>query len=692
MLRKRAGLFATVMIKLEFHFAPMLTRIRQFLKSIHNSATPITLLHFFAIMLLISFWRVLWVWQLRDLIPENSTALIFQAFGVGLRLDLVVSALFTLPLFIIVFIPTSLSMNWGKYFIKTWSMISGLAIGISMIIDIEFFREFDSHINLTVTQYLGTDELWQFLWATYPMVRYLLLMIGVTGLWWFGFNRIFRKIHLQPSNPRWLPIPAFLILAILLVIAGRGGLQERPVNWGNAIFSQNHFANQTALNPLYFFGRSMAQLSDTKNLKATLSYFPADTAWTITQELISSPDDIFPNPQNPLRRRHQPPEHPLTKPHIVLVILETFPGEYCGYLNPVYTDITPNLDAISRDGITLQRIYANGHRTAQGLGAILCSWPNLPGTPVIYRVEAQRNMPTAASVLGDVGYETTFLYGGDADFDNMGGFFLANGYDRIYEQDDFPADTPATMWGVYDEYLFDKTLTILDTAETPHFLTVLTVSNHQPWSLPAHREAQIPPYRNQSHPNADMLRTMRYVDTIIGEFLDSARQRTWFDSTLFVFVSDHGRTLHQAEFHDPRNPRIVGLFYGPAFIDEPLQIGTITSQIDILPTLLGIIHLDGEDTFWGRNRLMPGPGFAGMLRNERFDWYAGDYFYEEVLGDQSRLYRYSDSWDTGIEDVTQSESVRYNSLQREARAFLQSAYFGFGQRFFDPTNLQVKAD
>ena len=73
MLRKRAGLFATVMIKLEFHFAPMLTRIRQFLKSIHNSATPITLLHFFAIMLLLSFWRVLWVWQLRDLIPENST-------------------------------------------------------------------------------------------------------------------------------------------------------------------------------------------------------------------------------------------------------------------------------------------------------------------------------------------------------------------------------------------------------------------------------------------------------------------------------------------------------------------------------------------------------------------------------------------------------------------------------------------
>lgn len=650
------------------------------------SAVPVILLFFSAIMVLISIWRGLWVWQLRDLIQENSVLLITQAFRVGLQLDIVVASMLTLPVFLIAFIPTSLSQNWGRSLIQIWSVIAGSIIGLAMIIDMEFFREFDTHINLTVTQYLGTGELWRFLWVTYPMIRYPLLMIGVTGLWWLGQNKIFRKIKFRPSNPRWLPIPAFLILTILWVIAGRGGLQERPVNWGTAIFSKNHFANQVALNPLYFFGRSVAQLSDAQSVSKTLQYFPADTAWTITQPLISATGDIFPIPENPLLRKHLS-GNSAGHPNIVLVILETFAGEYCGYLNPPYSDITPNLDAIAGAGISFQRCFANGHRTAQGLGAILCSWPNLPGTPVIYRVEAQKNMPTAASVLGENGYETQFLYGGDADFDNMGGFFLANGFDRIYEQDDFPGDTPATMWGVYDEYLFDKALTILDTARTPQFLTVLTVSNHQPWTLPDHREAQIPAYRDQSHPNANMLRTMRYVDTVIGEFLDAARERTWFDSTLFIFVSDHGRTLHQDEFQDPRNPRIVGLFYGPAIIGGPRQIHTITSQLDILPTILGMIHANSENTFWGRNRLLPGPDFAGMLRNERYDWYVDDYFYEEVLGDQSRLYRYSDSWDTRIEDVTHSEPAIYKRLQRQARAFLQTAYFGFGQRLFDPTNL-----
>ncbi|MCF7797888.1 MAG: sulfatase-like hydrolase/transferase [Lentisphaeria bacterium] len=652
------------------------------MKKIQLPGVVVIALYFTAIMFLFLVWRGLWIWQLREYTATLETGLVFRAFGVALRLDMVVAAILTAPVLVIGFIPGSLKREWGRQAVLIWTAMTGLLIGTAMIVDIEYFREFDTHINLMVTQYGGgTQEIWGFFWASYPLVRYFLLLMGLTGLWWLGITRLLQRIHVQAAKPRWLPIPAFLLTLALLVIAGRGGLQERPVNWGNAIFSKNHFANQIALNPLYFFGRSVAQLADARKLNETLNFMSPDSAWQITGELVRGTDEYSVDAKIPLRRVRAATGS-LRRPHVVLVILETFAGEYCGYLNPQYADITPHLDEIAAQGLTFQRCFANGHRTAHGLGAILCSWPNLPGAPVIYRVEAQREMPTAASILSRLGFETTFLYGGDVGFDNMGGFFYANGYDRILDKSAFPRETPATMWGVYDEYLFDRTLAILDTASTPQFLTVLTVSNHQPWTLPKHREVQVAPYENPDHPNADMLRTMRYVDLSIGEFLKSAQSRSWFDSTLFVFVSDHGRTLHQGPFHDPRNHRIVGLFYGPKLLGAPTQVTTVTSQVDILPTILGVLNDSSVHTLWGRNRRLPGPDYAGMLRNERFDWYTDGYFYEEILGENGRLYQYGDDWNSTSEDVTESNPEIYQQLRHQAHGYLQAAYFGFEQRVF----------
>lgn len=642
----------------------------------------ITALHFAGVMLLTTIWRLIWLWQLQEMAPAGSGVLLLCAFGVGLRLDVVIAAALTLPVFVLTLFPPAIGQIWARRILQSWAALAGLFIGIATIVDIEFFREFNSHITLLVTQYgAGTEEIWKFLWAAYPLIRYLLLLIGVTGLWWLGFHRLFQHVKYRPTRPRWLSIPAGVVMLAFLVVAGRGGVQERPVNWGYAIFSTNHFANQVALNPIYFFGRSVAQFSSTKQVAKALNYFAADTAWAITAPLITSTGEIPVDEGLPLRRARKS-DTPLRRSHVVLVILETFSGEYCGYLNDTYKTVTPHLDALAAEGLAFSRMYANGNRTAHGLGAILCSWPNLPGTPVIYRVEGQRDLPTVASVLKDNGIETTFLYGGDAGFDNMAGFFRANGFDRILDKSILPEGTPATMWGVYDEYLFNQSLTILDTARTAQFLTVLTVSNHQPWSLPAHRADGIQPWENPDHPNADMLRTMRYVDMALGEFLDAARERTWFDSTLFVFVSDHGRTLHQAGYHDPRNHRIVGLFYGPKILGEPQKISTIASQVDIVPTLLGILNYSGNHTFWGRDMRQSQPGYAGMMRHERFDWYVEGYFYEEIPGSAGRLFQYSDDWNSEPVDITGSNDDLYRRLQREARAYLQSAWFGFDARIF----------
>ena len=90
-------------------------------------------------------------------------------------------------------------------------------------------------------------------------------------------------------------------------------------------------------------------------------------------------------------------------------------------------------------GINFINCYANGPRTAHGLGSILCSWPTIPGYPLIrqpqYKIKGQS---TFASIFKNMGYETGFIYGGDAEFDEMKSFTLVNDFDIIYDHSEDP--------------------------------------------------------------------------------------------------------------------------------------------------------------------------------------------------------------------------------------------------------------
>lgn len=50
---------------------------------------------------------------------------------------------------------------------------------------------------------------------------------------------------------------------------------------------------------------------------------------------------------------------------------------------------------------------------------------------------SQQGFFTLAQLLGRKGYHSRFLYGGEAHFDNMKGFFLGNGFDDVIDQPKF---------------------------------------------------------------------------------------------------------------------------------------------------------------------------------------------------------------------------------------------------------------
>jgi len=291
----------------------------------------------------------------------------------------------------------------------------------------------------------------------------------------------------------------------------------------------------------------------------------------------------------------------------VLVVMESFTGRLTGCLG-ARPGLSPELDELAQEGLLLERCYATGERTIQGLEAAVCSFPPLPGEGVVKRPQARQNFATLASVLRRRGYATSFLYGGQGIFDHMLGFFLGNGFDRFIEEKDFSTPHYKTPWGVSDEDLFERAdleFRRYHDAGQPFFATLLTVSLHSPWQFPAGK-IELLPADTKVPPGFELneLNNFLYADYCIGKFIREARQAPYFDNTLFVFVGDHGVHLRGNQLIPIDEYIVPALFLAPKHIC-PGRVPTVASQMDLSPTIMGIVGGEYRSAFFGRDIRKP---------------------------------------------------------------------------------------
>ena len=188
----------------------------------------------------------------------------------------------------------------------------------------------------------------------------------------------------------------------------------------------------------------------------------------------------------------------------------------------------------------------------------------------------------------------------------MLGFFLGNGFDRFIEEKDFPSPYYKSPWGVSDEDLFERAddeFRRYHEAGQPFFATLLTVSLHSPWQFPAGKidplaaDTKVPPGFELNE-----LNNFLYADYCIGKFIRAARQAAYFDNTLFVFVGDHGVHLRGNELIPIDEYIVPALFLAPKHV-EARRICAVTSQMDLPPTIMGIVGGEYRSAFFGRDVL-----------------------------------------------------------------------------------------
>ena len=298
----------------------------------------------------------------------------------------------------------------------------------------------------------------------------------------------------------------------------------------------------------------------------------------------------------PIRELPYPVEGEDEEQHknVVLISVESLSAEFmAAYGNT--EGITPFLDSLAQKSIFLTNLYATGNRTVRGLEALTLCVPPTPGESIVKRKD-NKDKFTTGSVFKSKGYSVKYLYGGYSYFDNMKDFFGGNGYD-IIDRDNFTPEeiTFANIWGVSDEDMAHKAIKEMNAqAKTgkPFFNHWMTVSNHRPFTYPEGR-IDIPGTAKSRQGG------VKYTDYALKLFFELAKKESWFKDTVFVIVSDHcassaGRTELPLDRY-----RIPCLIYADFL--EAKRVDTLVSQIDVMPTVMGLLNFSYESKFLGQD-------------------------------------------------------------------------------------------
>jgi phosphoglycerol transferase MdoB-like AlkP superfamily enzyme len=368
-------------------------------------------------------------------------------------------------------------------------------------------------------------------------------------------------------------------------------------------------------------------------------------------------------------RRHISARGALRKPNIILVTLESFSAKYMGS-NGHPENLTPNLDALRSQSLYFNNFYATGTRTDRGLEAITLSIPPTPGRSIVKRIGREGGYASLGQQLTAIGYDAVYVYGGRGYFDNMNAFFSGNGY-RIVDQSSVDENEISfkNAWGMADEDLYRQAIKLADTdhaAQKPFFLQLMTTSNHRPYTYP---DGRIDLPSGDGREGA-----VKYTDYAIAQFLRQAKEKPWFDNTLFVIVADHTAGSAGKEDLPVNNYQIPLWIYAPKMI-EPQENPQLASQIDLAPTLLGLLNLSYTSTFFGRDLLQDDdlPPRVLIGNYQHLGLFDGKDL--AILSPRGGLRVHEDA----LGNSRETSVTEDNPLIRRAIAYYQSAAYGFSQ-------------
>ena len=515
--------------------------------------------------------------------------LLLKAFAAGFIFDLATLAYALLPVAVyLLLVPRRIvTHHWHTWLVHTFFLLFVAILVFDGCAEYFFFDEFGTRFNFIAVDYLiYTREVIGNIRESYPLFP-ILSGIGIVALLvtWLSRRLLERSIATTFGNAYHRSGALLFIPALVSLLF---------VNISQSAISNNNYANELAGNGIYNLVAAF------RNNELDFAQFyrtaPEDQVLARMRTLIAERNNRFVAPDSGRFTRHITAEGPEKRLNLIVVVEESLSAESLGSFGN-REKLTPNLDRLAGQSLFFTNLYATGTRTVRGLEALTLSIPPLPGASILKRPQ-NGGFRSWGEILNGKGYESKYIYAGYGYFDNMNEFFSGNGF-KVVDRADFAKDeiTFANVWGVCDEDLFRKTIReagASHAAGKPFFSMVMTTSNHRPFTYPDGR-IDIPSKSGRAG-------GIKYADYAIGRFIAEASRQPWFKDTIFVFVADHCAGSAGKTDIPVKRYEIPLLVYAPQHI-QPGRVGRLMSQIDVAPTVLGLMNLSYDTDFMGRDIL-----------------------------------------------------------------------------------------
>ena len=572
----------------------------------------------------------------------------------GLYLDIPMTGYLTalplLALVVTVWVKRNVAM---RRLATPYYILVSVATGIIFIADMALYPFWNFKLDALALSYLESPQgAFASVSAGFIVLRLLLICIVITTTSWLLISITPR--YLQPVKTRRQRIVLTVVFVAFLpfyVISIRGGVGESTANIGKVYFSDDTFLNHSAVNPTFSL---LYSLDKTKDYASEFNYFSEEERKEIIKSLTLNPGSITSLPST---------LYPLpSKTNVLVILMEGFGGQFVEAVSG-RTEIAPNYNRLAREGIVFTRCYSNSFRTDRGTVSTLSGYPSFPTLSVMKIPAKSRTLPCIASTLNDNGYASSFLYGGDINFTNMQSYLRTGGYQTIVSDVDFSSsERKDNPWGVNDDVTFNRLYDmIMQQKQQPWHICFLTLSSHEPWTVPYKR-------LNEEIPNA-----FAFTDHCLGEFVERMRKTPLWDNLLIVCIPDHGYEYPKGISHEEHHRNSM-LWIGGA-VKEHKVVDTIMNQSDMAATLLGALGIDHSDYQYSRDILSSdytypyafftfkeGIGFADSTGYSVYD----------IISNR----QWEDHSAVGVKDKMAATSTRI----RKAKALLQTFYDDFGNR------------
>ncbi|HRI24784.1 MAG TPA: sulfatase-like hydrolase/transferase [Ferruginibacter sp.] len=565
---------------------------------------------------------------------------LMEPFWLGLKYDLRWIALLLSPIALFSLYPT-LSPFYSERSKRRWTIYLGIVTLLVLFFygaDFGQFAYINARLNADALIFAEDPrESLQMVWQSYPVVWILIGLLGAVMMMTWMFRRMHVDVEEKNINIHKFTYRRRWHAAALLLIGWfiYGFLTVKPLDFFRAFNLDDEFKSNLALNPLQNFFTTLRFRKPDYNNQAK-EYYPV-IARFLNLEKYNLPKQQYSRLVQPGSRAIE------TQPNVVLVICESF-SMYKSSMSGNPLNSTPYFNQLSKEGIFFDRCFTPTFGTARGIFASITGIPDVQLSRFATRNPESVNQRT---IINDFdGYEKFYFIGGRSQFNNFGGLISNIRNVQVYEEGKYKAKN-INVWGISDKNLFLEANDVLSQQQKPFFAIIQTADNHRPYNIPAEdsdfvkKPVDEDTLQKYGFESLKEYHAFGYADYCIQKFMEKAATQSYFNNTIFIFTGDHGvegnaSAIYPGAWTEQRlsDEHVPLLFYAPRLLPAQFRKETV-SQIDILPTLAGMIQQPYLNSTLGRDLLdkdkkenaafiiYHAPGWIGVVTD--------DYFYRKNI-------------------------------------------------------------